>query len=79
MVKTFYPIQTSFSILDYFCQSTTFDDNSYTTEKLVYDKKNETVKYFNKQGKEFESNTLDYAFYYLKEKGFPETFTYITH
>ena len=28
MVKTFYPIQTSFSILDYFCQSTTFDDNS---------------------------------------------------
>ena len=28
MVKTFYPIQTSFSILDYFCQSTTFDYNS---------------------------------------------------
>ena len=28
MLKTFYPIQTSFSILDYFCQSTTFDDNS---------------------------------------------------
>lgn len=55
------------------------DEYIYTTEKLVYDKKNETVKYFNKQGKEFESNTLDYAFYYLKEKGFPETFTYITH
>lgn len=55
------------------------DEYIYTTEKLVYDKKNETVKYFNKQGKEFESNTLDYAFYYLKEKGFPEIFTYITH
>ena len=35
------------------------DEYIYTTEKLVYDKKNETVKYFNKQGKEFESNTLD--------------------
>lgn len=32
MVKTFYPIQTSFSILDYFCQSTTFDDNSCQEE-----------------------------------------------
>ena len=28
MVKTFYPIQTSFSILGYFSQSTTFDYNS---------------------------------------------------
>ncbi|MEE1182136.1 MAG: hypothetical protein UHY90_07770, partial [Treponema sp.] len=27
-VKTFYPIQTSFSILGYFSQSTTFDYNS---------------------------------------------------
>lgn len=38
MVKTFYPIQTSFSILDYFCQSTTFDYNSDLGD--VYNKKN---------------------------------------
>ena len=35
MVKTFYPIQTSFSILDYFCQSTTFDYNSLVKEKTI--------------------------------------------
>ena len=34
MVKTFYPIQTSFSILGYFSQSTTFDYNSPRTEEM---------------------------------------------
>ena len=42
MLKTFYPIQTSFSILDYFCQSTTFDDNSelegYNPKTVVSEK-----------------------------------------
>ena len=34
MVKTFYPIQTSFSILGYFSQSTTFDYNSRYVESI---------------------------------------------
>ena len=45
MVKTFYPIQTSFSILGYFSQSTTFDYNSIKMQanykklwKLLIDK-----------------------------------------
>ena len=41
MVKTFYPIQTSFSILGYFSQSTTFDYNSAfkleTGQPIIFD------------------------------------------
>ena len=56
MLKTFYPIQTSFSILDYFCQSTTFDDNSnnwQTNVNLVHrflkDSELEKTNFFQKE------------------------------
>ena len=45
MLKTFYPIQTSFSILDYFCQSTTFDynSNSLASVRKVINEANEAL------------------------------------
>ena len=50
MLKTFYPIQTSFSILDYFSQSTTFDYNSFEDSNKYY--------HWNKQmsSNEFQKN-----------------------
>ena len=46
MVKTFYPIQTSFSILGYFSQSTTFDYNSNQNDYIaeIYDNKMQKIK-----------------------------------